>query len=197
MSETSPLRWGILGCGRIARALAKAMQATPTAQLVAITSRSQERADAFASEFDVPRSHGSYEAVLANPEVEAVYIATVHPEHAEWAIKAAEAGKHILCEKPVTMNLGEAEQVIAAAEANKVFFMEAFMYRWHPQFAKVVEILQSGMLGELRLIESHFCFHPEYKPTDRLFNKGLGGGAILDIGCYPMSMARLFQKKET
>ncbi len=190
MSATPSLRWGILGCGRIAHKLAHAMQTSSTARLIAIASRDQGRADAFAEDYSLPYAHGSYETLLANPEVEAVYIATVHPEHAEWAIKAAEAGKHILCEKPVTMNTTEAERVVAAARTHDVFFMEAFMYRWHPQFIKLTDMLASGVIGDVFQIEAHFCFKSERDPDGRLYNKALGGGALLDIGCYPMSIAR-------
>src|SRR5688500_17337334 len=127
------LRWGLLASGRIANAFAKGVLASRTGKLVAVGSRSQEKADEFAAQYDIPNCHGSYEALLADPEVDAVYISTPHPGHAEWAIKAAEAGNHILCVKPITMNAGEAMAVVEAARQNDVFLMEAFMYRCHPQ----------------------------------------------------------------
>ncbi len=123
--------------------------------------------------------------------MQAVYLATPHPFHLEWVIKAAEAGKHILCEKPAGMNAHEVEQMLDAAKRHGVFFMEAFMYRCHPQTAKVIEILRSGRLGQVRTIECSFGGLPPYDPTSRLFARDLGGGAILDIGCYCASMARL------
>ena len=135
------LKWGLLASGRIANAFAKGVLASQNGQLVAVGSRSQEKADEFAKQYDIPNRHGSYEALLADPEVDAVYISTPHPGHAEWAIKAAEAGKHILCEKPITMNASQAMAVIEAARQNDVFLMEAFMYRCHPQTEKLRELL--------------------------------------------------------
>jgi len=185
------LQWGILSTGRIARRLAQALAVSQTGELAAVASRSLEPARAFAEEFGVPRAYGSYEELLADPGVEAVYLATPHPFHLEWVIKAAEAGKRILCEKPAGMNAREIEQMLDAARRNGVFFMEAFMYRCHPQTAKVIEILQSGRLGLVRTIECSFGGLSAYDPKSRLFARELGGGAILDIGCYCASMARL------
>jgi len=185
------LQWGILSTGRIARRLAQALAVSQTGELAAVASRSLEPARAFAGEFDIPRAYGSYEELLADPGVQAVYLATPHPFHREWVIKAAEAGKHILCEKPAGMNAREVEQMLAAAKQHGVFFMEAFMYRCHPQTEKVIEILRSGRLGEVRTIECSFGGLPAYDPKSRLFAHDLGGGAILDIGCYCASMARL------
>lgn len=193
MSSTnpSPLRWGILACGKIARKLAEAVNESPTATLAAVASRSPDKAEAFAKETGAARAHGSYEALLDDPEVDAVYIATPHPFHAEWAIKAAQAGKHILCEKPATLNRGQAEAVIEAVQVNNVFFLEAFMYRCHPQAAKLVELVRDKAIGELRVIEASFAFDQGPNFEGRLQSNALGGGGILDVGCYPVSMARL------
>ena len=185
------LRWGILGCGKIARKLARAIGGSQTGTVVAAGSRTKEGAQAFAAELRVPHAHGSYAELLANPEVEVVYIATPHPWHAEWAIRAAEAGKHLLCEKPMTMNAADTERVIAAARAYDVFLLEAFMYRCHPQTAVWVKLLREGAIGELKAIQSSFSFRAPFDPKNRLFNKGVGGGGILDVGGYPMSLARL------
>lgn len=185
------LQWGILSTGRIARRLAQALAVSQTGELAAVASRSLELARAFAEEFGVPRAFGSYEELLADPAVEAVYLATPHPFHLEWVINAAEAGKHILCEKPAGMNAREVEKMLAVAKRHGVFFMEAFMYRCHPQTAKVIEILRSGRLGQVKTIECSFGGLPTYDPKSRLFARDLGGGAILDIGCYCASMARL------
>lgn len=187
----SKLKWGIVSTGRIAKAFAKGLAGSATGQLVAVGSRAQASADAFGAEFGIARCHGSYEALLADPEVQAVYIATPHPQHAEWAIKAAEAGKHILCEKPLAMNHSEAMAVAEAAVRHNVFLMEAFMYRCTPQTAKLVELIRGGAIGEVRVIQATFSFHADYSPESRVFRNALGGGGIMDVGCYCTSMARL------
>lgn len=145
----------------------------------------------FASEFDIPNVHGSYEELLKDRSIEAVYIATPHPSHAEWAIKAAKAGKHILCEKPLTMNVRETKRVLEVVRRHKVFLYEAFAYRPHPQTVKLLELIRRGAIGEVRMIQASFCYNAAYDPQNRIFAKKLGGGGILDIGCYPVSMARL------
>lgn len=189
MSER--LAWGIIGTGAIAKTLARGIAQSETGHLLAVASRTQEKADAFGEEFGVERRYGSYEALLADPDVQAVYISTPHPLHAEWAVKAAEAGKHILCEKPATLNYPEAMAVIEAARTNDVFFMEAFMYRCHPQTAKLVELIRDKAIGEVRLIKASFSFHAGFNPEGRLFSNALGGGGILDVGCYTTSVSRL------
>jgi len=185
------LAWGIVGTGNIAATFAKALEHSKTGRLVAVGSRRLETAEKFAAGHGGVRPHGGYEALLADDEVQAVYISTPHPMHAEWAIKAAEAGKHILCEKPLAMNHPQAMAVVEAARENDVFLMEAFMYRCHPQTAKVVELIREGAVGEVRVIDATFSFHAGYNENSRLFDPSLGGGAILDVGCYTVSMARL------
>lgn len=185
------LHWGILGMGRIAGIFARGLAGSQTGKLIAVGSRTQENADAFGERWQVPHRHGSYEALLADPEVEAIYISTPHPLHAEWAIKAAEVGKHILCEKPLALNAAEVMAIIEAAESHDVFLMEAFMYRCHPQTAKLVELIRSGIIGDVRVIQASFSFSAPVNPESRLFNNALGGGGILDVGCYAVSMARL------
>jgi predicted dehydrogenase/aryl-alcohol dehydrogenase-like predicted oxidoreductase len=162
-----------------------------TGELTAVGSRTQESSDAFGEEFGLDRRYGSYEALLADETVQAVYIATPHPMHAEWAIKAAEAGKHILCEKPIALNYPEAMAIAEAARQHDVFLMEAFMYRCHPQTAKLVELVREGAIGALRTMQITFSFDSGYNPDGRLLKAELGGGAILDVGCYCASMARL------
>jgi len=185
------LSWGILGTGRIAGVFASQLPKSKTGKLVAIASRSQSSADKFAREYGAAQSYGSYEALLADPAVQAVYITTPHPMHAEWAIKAAEAGKHILCEKPLTLNHADAVKVVEAARRHNVFLMEGFMYRCHPQIAKLIELIRDKVIGDIRLIHASFGFHREFNPTSRLYSNALGGGAILDVGCYATSMSRL------
>ncbi|MCZ7647932.1 MAG: aldo/keto reductase [Planctomycetota bacterium] len=185
------LAWGILSTGRISGTFAEGVQKSARGKLVAVGSRSQESAHAFGEKWGIPNRHGSYEALLADPAVQAVYISTPHPLHAEWAVKAAEAGKHILCEKPMTLNYWEALGVIEAAEVNGVFFMEAFMYRCSPQTKKLVELIKSGAIGRVRTIVASFGFNAGFNPNSRLYANELGGGGIMDVGCYPTSMARL------
>ncbi len=190
MSSTK-LNWGILGTGNIARRLAKAIRRTGTAKLVAVASREQARADAFARKFGSATAYGSYDALLADPAVQAVYVALPHPFHLEWSLKAAETGKHILCEKPLCMNAGEAMLLADHARRHGVFLMEAFMYRCHPQTLRLVELIREGAIGKVTAIDASFGFASSNNPEDRLHNPALGGGAILDLGCYPMSLARL------
>ena len=186
------LNWGILGLGGIARNFSKGVAHSRTGRIVAIGSRSKEKADAFAAEFCPPaRRHGSYEALLADPSVQAVYIATPHPMHAEWAVKAAGAGKHILCEKPIGINHAEAMAIVEAALRHDVFLMEAYMYRCSPQTAKLVELLRAKAIGEVRIIRASFSFHAGWNPEGRLLANALAGGGILDVGGYAVSMSRL------
>jgi len=181
------LRWGILSTGRIARAFAKDLATSETGTLVAVASRDRSRVTGFG---DV-RAFGSYDELLADDGVDAVYIAPPHPFHAYWSIAAAEAGKHVLCEKPLAMNLAEVEAVLDAAERNGVFLMEAFMYRCHPQTEILVEQLRSGAIGDVRVIEAVHSFRGPDDPSSRLLARELGGGGILDVGCYCVSGARL------
>lgn len=189
MSET--LNWGIIGTGNIAQSFAKGIADSQTGTLVAVGSRTQESADAFGEAWKVPHCYGSYDSLLADKDVQAVYISTPHPQHAEWAIKAADGGKHILCEKPLTLNYTQAKAVIEAARRNDVFLMEAFMYRCHPQTAKLVELIRSGVIGQVRVIQATFSFSGDGGPHNRLLDNALGGGGILDVGCYCASVARL------
>jgi predicted dehydrogenase/aryl-alcohol dehydrogenase-like predicted oxidoreductase len=182
------LNWGILGTGRIARSFAEALAHANNARLVAVASRGAPAADPV---FGNARLHQGYESLLADPDVQAIYIAIPHPTHAEWSIKAAEAGKHILCEKPIGMNAAEASAIIDAARAHDVFLMEAFMYRCHPQTAQLIELIKSGKIGEIHLIQATFGFRKEFDPAARHYANDLGGGGILDAGCYCVSMARL------
>ena len=191
MSTPTTLRWGILSTGSIAHAFARALPDARRGHLVAVASRSQQSADKFGDEFQIPHRHPDYQSLLDNPEVDAVYIATPHPLHAQWAIKAADAGKHILLEKPLTLNWPDAQRVVEACARNQVQLLEAFMYRCHPQSAKLVEIIRSGALGEVLQIEATFGFMSGGDPKSRLIDPELGGGGILDVGCYTMSLCRL------
>ncbi len=191
MGTSSSLAWGILGTGAIARTFAKGLAKSRTGRLAAVGSRQLATAEKFAQEYGGITSHGSYEALLADPAVQAVYICTPHPSHAEWCIKAARAQKHILCEKPLTLNHAEAMVVAEAAREHRVFLMEAFMYRCHPQTARLLELIRTGAIGEVGVIEATFSFNAGFNPEGRLFKNELGGGGILDVGCYTTSIARL------
>jgi len=190
------LRWGIAGTGRIAGVFARGLARSRTGRLVAVGSRARARAEAFGDRFRVATRHGSYEALFADDQVDAVYIATPHPTHAELAIAAAAAGRHVLCEKPLALNHAQAMAVVEAAAEHDVFLMEAFMYRLHPQTAKLLELVRSGEIGELRAIRATFCFAAHPDPASRLFDRELGGGGILDVGGYCTSMARLIAGAE-
>ena len=188
---TKQLGWGIISTGRIAGIFAQGLARSQSGRLVAVGSRTAAAAQKFAAEHGNPRAHGSYEALLADPEVEAVYIAVPHPQHTEWAIKAAEAGKHILCEKPLGLNQAEAMVMAEAAHEHGVLLMEAFMYRCHPQTAKIVELVRGGALGRVGLVQATFGFNADFSADSRLWANALGGGGILDVGCYAVSFARL------
>ncbi len=192
-SADGKLSWGILGAGKIAAAFARGLAASKSGKLVAVGSRTQANADKFGGEFGVPRRHGSYEALIADPEVEAVYVATPHPMHAEWTIRACAAGKHVLCEKPMAPNHAAAMAMFDAAARAGVLLMEAFMYRCHPQTAKLLEVVRSGAIGEVRMIQASFGYGSggAVDPQSRAYRNDLAGGGILDVGCYPVSMSRL------
>jgi predicted dehydrogenase len=185
------LRWGIIGTGRIAKIFAEGILLSKNGELVAVGSRSKAKAKEFAKYHKVKHAHNSYEELLANKEVDAVYIATPHPKHHEWVIRAAEAKKHILCEKPLGVHYEEAGAMVQAAWENNVFFMEAYMYRCHPQIARMCELIKAGTIGEVRVIKASFGSAVPYDLDNRLFDRALGGGGILDIGGYCTSMARL------
>lgn len=187
MSEAAG--WGILGTGGIARVFAAAVQESSLGRLAAVGSRESSRAEAFAREFEAERAHGSYEAVLADPAVEFVYVATPHPQHVELAVAAARAGKHILCEKPLAVSEAGASIIIEEARRAGVFLMEGFAFRCHPQTQRLAELLDDGAIGELRSISATFGFAGE-PSTHYLFRGDMAGGAMLDNGCYPVSLVR-------
>jgi predicted dehydrogenase len=184
------LRWGILGTGKIARILANALGESRDGELVAVGSRDVERARAFAEEFGVDRHH-DYDGVVDDADVDLVYVATHHPSHREWAVRAADAGKHVLCEKPMAVHHADAAQVVEAARRNDVFLLEAFAYRCHPQTERLVGLLREGRIGEVRMIDAVFGYDAGPAPTNYLMARELAGGGILDVGCYTTSMAHL------
>ncbi|MEO6012210.1 MAG: aldo/keto reductase [Devosia sp.] len=191
MTTTSPIRWGIIGPGGIAKAFLLGLNSTDSGKLVAIGTRDPKKAS-LKTDFPGARIHDGYQALLDDPEIDAIYISNPHPGHAEWAIKAAEAGKAALVEKPIGLNSFQAEAMFDAARKHGTFMGEAFMYRLHPQTQKLVELVKSGAIGEVRMIKSSFGFAmPKFMPEHRLYANDLAGGGILDVGCYPVSMSRL------
>jgi len=191
----TPLRWGILGTARINRMLIPPLQESASNRLVAVASRDLARAEAYAREWKIGRAHGSYEALLADPEIDAVYIPLPNHLHAEWTIKAARAGKHVLCEKPLALTLEDVDAMVKACREANVALAEGFMYRHHPQTFKVKELLDSGAIGELRYLRGAFNFELA-RPNDVRLRPEWGGGCLWDIGCYPVSFARLMVGKE-
>lgn len=182
--------WGILGTGRIARKFASAVAASASEQVAAVASRDATKAELFANEFSLTRAYGSYEALLADPEVACIYNALPNALHAEWSIAAVKAGKHVLCEKPIASSAAEAVSMFAAAREQGVWLMEAFMYRFHPQTQLVQQLLASGAIGELRLVQSGFSFSVADPQNVRL-SAELAGGGLMDVGCYPVNFVRM------
>jgi predicted dehydrogenase len=189
-SDRQMINWGIIGPGEIARVFCNALRFSRTGRASAVASRDLKRARILAEQFSIPVVHGSYEALLADKSIQAVYIATINPAHLLWVIKAAEAGKHILVEKPMGINHREVAAMIAAAKTHDVFLMEAFMYRFHPQMHRLAALIQDGAVGDVRVIRAAFGFRASPDPRSRLFNRDLAGGSIMDVGCYPASAAR-------
>jgi predicted dehydrogenase len=184
------LNWGILCTSLVGRlAVLPAIQHSRNGRLAAVASRSLDRARQEAEQFSIPRAYGSYAALLADPEVEAVYVPLPNSLHLEWVLRAAEAGKHVLCEKPLALNATEVETMIAACQRKGVRLMEAFMYRFHPRSIRVKELVDSGALGPIQLIRSAFAFLHR-NPDDYRFKPEMGGGALLDVGGYAVSAAR-------
>jgi len=190
MTDTK-VRWGIIGPGSIAKAFRDGVRQAEHGELVAIATRNPDK-PGLAEEFPGARIVAGYEALLADEAVDAIYIAVPHTGHAEWAIKAAEAGKHVLVEKPLALSAHEEDAVFHAHKKAGTFAGEAFMYRLHPQTAKIIDLIKSGTIGEVRMIQSSFGFSMgTFQPQHRLFASALAGGGIMDVGCYPVSMARL------
>jgi len=193
-SPPGPLKLALLSTAAINRKLVEGARHADEVELVAIGSRDQARAEAQAAEFGIERALGSYEAVLADPDVEAVYIPLPNSLHVEWSIRALEAGKHVLCEKPLSRHPEEVERAFDAAAASGRVLAEAFMWRHHPQARRLVELLPR--VGELRLVRAAFCFRLDY-PGDVRLSRELEGGALMDVGCYCVSGSRLVAGEPT
>ncbi len=184
------LRWGLLSTARINGAILDAAHRTDAAAIVAVASRDGDRAEAYARRHGIARAHASYEALLDDPDVDAVYVPLPNALHVDWAVRALEAGKHVLCEKPLARRAADAERAFDAADAARRFLSEAFMWRHHPQTLRLRELLDEGAIGELRTIRAAFSFSLD-EPGDVRLSAALDGGALMDVGCYCLSGARL------
>jgi predicted dehydrogenase len=195
MTTTSPLRWGILGCARISRrGLIPGIRASKNGSLVALASRDLATAQAWSKEFGIPRALGSYEELIADPDIDAVYIPLPNELHKRWVLAAADAGKHVLCEKPLALNVVEAREMVRHCESRKIVLMEAFMWRHQPRTQALRTMVAEGAIGEMRLVRSSFSFPID--PGDWRLDPARGGGALWDVGCYGVSTTRLFAGTE-
>jgi predicted dehydrogenase len=190
MNQPVAVRWGILSTARINRQVLAGARLSDRVDVVAVASRDQARAEAYAREHELERAHGSYEALLADPDVEAVYISLPNSLHVEWTIRALEAGKHVLCEKPLDRRPEQVERAFDAAEQAGLVLMEGFMWRHHPQTRALEEIVRSGRIGEPRVVLARFSF-PLDDPENVRMRPELDGGGLMDVGCYCVNAARL------
>jgi predicted dehydrogenase len=187
-----PVRWGILATGKIATAFVQDLALLEECEVAAVGARRQESADAFASEHGIGTAHGDYRALVEDPDVDVVYVATPHALHREHVELAFEAGKPVLCEKAITLNAGDAEHLVTLAREKNLFLMEAMWMRCNPLVRRLQQMLATGALGEVRQVRADLGFVVDKPPTDRLLDPALGGGALLDMGIYPLTFASLF-----
>ena len=185
-----PVRWGIVSTAHINRLVIPGAHASAKVDLRAVASRDPARAEQYAAKWEIPQAYGSYEELLADPEIEAVYVSLPNNLHCEWSIRALDAGKHVLCEKPLSRHPVDVEAAFDAAERNGRFLMEAFMYRHNPQTAKLVELVRGGAIGELRLVRAVFSYSL-YDAGNIRLKPEVEGGSLMDVGCYCVSGARL------
>jgi len=191
------LRWGVIGCAGIAvGSVIPGIQQSETGEVVAIASRGIEKAEKVAAELNIAKAYGSYEELIQDPDIDAIYVPLPNHLHMEWSIKAMEAGKHVLCEKPIALNAEQAQQMADAAKKAGVHLAEAFMYRFHPRYDRIKEIIRSGEIGTLRGIHGTFTFNNASDSANVRYRKEWGGGSIYDVGCYPISAARLILERE-
>lgn len=185
------LRWGVLGVANIAvRAVIPAIQRLRRSRMVAIASRTESRAREAAQRLGIPHAYGSYDELLKDPGIQAIYIPLPNSMHREWTMRCAEAGKHVLCEKPLGLTAAECEEMAAACRAHRVLLMEAFMYRFHPRTERVLQLIAEGAVGEPRLVRASFTFAIRDPKNIRL-QREMGGGALYDVGCYGINVSRM------
>ena len=190
-SNQRPIRWGILGTGRIAGLFTTGLASAPGAELAAVGSRTQESADRFGEQYGIPHRHSSYADLAADPDVDAIYVATPHPGHKDATLTCIAAGKAVLCEKPFALNVGEATEMVEAARSRGTFLMEAMWTRFRPPMVKVREVLGSGVIGDVQLVTANIGWKSQFDPESRLYAPELGGGALLDGGVYPLSFVSM------
>ncbi|MBI3242498.1 MAG: Gfo/Idh/MocA family oxidoreductase [Chloroflexi bacterium] len=183
------LRWGLLSTAKINRALIPPIRASARGELAAVASRDRAKADAYAKEWNIPKAYSSYEALLADDDIDIVYISLPNSLHAEWAVKCAEAGKHVLVEKPFALTTAEVDRMTEATKRTGKVMAEAFMYRHHSQTLKVKELIESGAIGDVSLVKASFTFNLT-RAVDVRLDPALGGGSVWDVGCYPISLAQ-------
>ncbi len=183
------IRWGILGCGKIARKFASDLQWVRDAKLVAIGAREQSSADAFAKDFPVQYKHGNYQALVENPEVDVIYVATPHALHYEHVMLCLRHKKAVLCEKAFAMNYWQTKEMIDYAKSQQTFLMEAFWTRFLPHYLKVKDLIAQGKIGDIQYINAEFGFRPTTPISQRIYDPALGGGSLLDVGVYPVFLA--------
>jgi predicted dehydrogenase len=191
-----PLRWGILGTGNIASQFCAGLETARRARVVAVASRSIESARAFAEKYQITSAYGSYADLLTDRGVEVVYVSLPNSLHHEWTVRALRAGKHVLCEKPFAMNLAQAQEMFDEAQAAGKLVIEAFMYLSHPQTIAAVDAVHSGAIGELRLVRASFCYRTRRVDGNIRFRPELGGGAMMDVGCYCTNLACMLANDE-
>ncbi|KRE36600.1 Gfo/Idh/MocA family protein [Paenibacillus sp. Soil724D2] len=191
------LRWGILGCANIAiRACIPGIKQSQTGIVSAIASRNLQKSQETAAKLDIPKAYGSYEELIEDPDIDALYIPLPNHLHKEWTIRAAQAGKHVLCEKPASLTSDDVQEMVTACEQSGVLFAEAFMYRHHPRYERIKAIMDSGEIGDIRGIHGVFTFSNPGDSKNVRFVREWGGGALYDVGCYPLSAARMLLGRE-
>ncbi len=188
---TKTINWGILGPGAISTKFATGIAAVPDAQITAVGSRDPNRAKKFAKDFNIPKFYGNYAQLATDPKIDIVYIGTPHSFHKEHTLLCLNAGKHVLCEKPFAINATEAKEMIVVARDKGLFLMEAMWSRYLPTLVKTRALIAAGKIGDVRMIQADFGFRAGVNPEGRLFNPKLGGGALLDVGIYPLSLAHM------
>jgi predicted dehydrogenase len=195
--KNQKVRWGVLGCSSTAIGkVIPAVQSSANVEVIAISSRNMEKAKENARVLGIKSAYGSYEELLADPDVDAVYIPLPNSLHCDWTVRAAKTGKQVLCEKPAAMSPEECEQMMKACQKNQVFFMEGFMYRFHPQHQRVKEIIGSGVIGTVKLMRASFSFPMAARHSKIRLSKELGGGALMDVGCYCINACRFILDAE-
>ena len=191
IDASRPIRWGIASTGGIAASFTRGLALLPDAEVIAVGSRTQESADRFAFEHEIPHRHGSYESLATDADVDVVYIGTPHSRHCDDTLLYLGAGKHVLCEKPFAINHAQATRMAAAARQHQRFLMEAIWSRFLPAYGEIRRLVASGAIGDLKFVEASFGFNAPFDPAHRLFAPELGGGALLDVGLYPVQLAHM------